>query len=175
MRCKECNVDLAKEYTKCPLCGAAAVDEPPVIEDIETAPYPRYSDELLTRDHSIKSDFPFKYILRAVMPVCAVLWIIYFITKNENAVCLTVPVLTGLTAAVYFFLSLKEKGRLLHYSVSLTACAAFQLVMLILSAVTGTGTVYAAVSFAFAAVLFILLFALRTKRMSAQLHATFKF
>ena len=41
MRCKECNVDLGENYTKCPLCGAEAVDEAPVIEGNGTAEYQR--------------------------------------------------------------------------------------------------------------------------------------
>lgn len=175
MRCKECNVDLPEEYTKCPLCGAAAVSEPVVLEGIKTAPYPTYGEELLTRSHRIKSDFPFKYILRVVMAVCAALWVAFIVTKNENAVCYPVPVLTGLTAAAYFLLSLKEKGRLLHYSVSLTATAAFQVVMLLAALIAGTNAIYMAASLVFAAVLFALLFALRTKRMAAQLQAVFKF
>ena len=40
MRCTACNVDLAETYTKCPLCGAAAVDEPAKITAFRVAPYP---------------------------------------------------------------------------------------------------------------------------------------
>ncbi len=40
MRCVECNVDLGEEYTICPLCGAAAVNEKARFEGFKTAEYP---------------------------------------------------------------------------------------------------------------------------------------
>lgn len=39
MRCTKCNVDLAESYSRCPLCGADAVDEPAKLQNIKEAPY----------------------------------------------------------------------------------------------------------------------------------------
>lgn len=39
MRCIKCNVDLAESYSRCPLCGAEAVNEPAKLLGIEEAPY----------------------------------------------------------------------------------------------------------------------------------------
>ena len=39
MRCTECNVDLAENYTRCPLCGANANDESAKLQSIKVAPY----------------------------------------------------------------------------------------------------------------------------------------
>ena len=41
MRCKNCNVDLAEEYTHCPLCNEKACSEEPLIKGIKTAEYPK--------------------------------------------------------------------------------------------------------------------------------------
>ena len=40
MRCNQCNVDLGEGYQKCPLCGAPAVDDEPLIKGQRTAEYP---------------------------------------------------------------------------------------------------------------------------------------
>jgi hypothetical protein len=39
MRCTKCNVDLAESYSRCPLCGAKASDEPAKLQGIKEAPY----------------------------------------------------------------------------------------------------------------------------------------
>ena len=39
MRCTECNVDLAESYSRCPLCGADAVNDPAKLHGINVAPY----------------------------------------------------------------------------------------------------------------------------------------
>ncbi len=41
MRCKNCNVDLAEEYTHCPLCNEKACSDEPLIKGIRTAEYPK--------------------------------------------------------------------------------------------------------------------------------------
>ena len=40
MRCRECNVDLSENYTKCPLCGSAAQNDEAKVKGITPAPYP---------------------------------------------------------------------------------------------------------------------------------------
>lgn len=39
MRCKQCNVDLGENYTRCPLCGNAASDEKAKLQGLSTAEY----------------------------------------------------------------------------------------------------------------------------------------
>ena len=45
MRCRECNVDLPKEYTACPLCGGKVHDDKPLIEGLDFAEYPKVKTE----------------------------------------------------------------------------------------------------------------------------------
>ena len=50
MRCRECNVDLPKEYTSCPLCGGKVSEDEPLIEGIAFAEYPKVKTEKYKRD-----------------------------------------------------------------------------------------------------------------------------
>ena len=50
MRCRECNVDLPKEYTACPLCGGKVNDDKPLIEGLDFAEYPKVKTEKYRRD-----------------------------------------------------------------------------------------------------------------------------
>ncbi len=59
MRCRECNVDLPKEYTSCPLCGGKVSDDKPLIEGITLAEYPKVKTE------------PYK---RNLFPVFLIIW-----------------------------------------------------------------------------------------------------
>lgn len=50
MRCRECNVDLPKEYTACPLCGGKVSDDKPLIDGIRLAEYPKVKTETYKRN-----------------------------------------------------------------------------------------------------------------------------
>lgn len=39
MRCKECNVDLGENYSRCPLCGSTPTDEDPKFQGMRTASF----------------------------------------------------------------------------------------------------------------------------------------
>ena len=39
MKCTKCNVDLAENYSICPLCSSEAVDEPNELQGLKVAPY----------------------------------------------------------------------------------------------------------------------------------------
>ena len=41
MRCRECNIDLPDNYTKCPLCSSEVFDDECLMKDIRTAEYPK--------------------------------------------------------------------------------------------------------------------------------------
>lgn len=120
MRCKECNVDLGEIYTKCPLCGATAVDEAPVLENITTAEYPKYENIKKTKR---KSNYPLKHLLRIGGIVSA------FCLLIGSAPLWTViaPTIMIFISVVYFIAGLKEKGELLHSGVALIATFALEL------------------------------------------------
>lgn len=65
MRCRECNVDLPKEYTSCPLCGGKVSEEAPLIEGIRLAEYPKVKTE------------PYK---RNPFPVFIIIWALTVLT-----------------------------------------------------------------------------------------------
>ena len=50
MRCRECNVDLPETYTACPLCGAKASPDEPVLKGIRTAEFPKLKTEPFKKD-----------------------------------------------------------------------------------------------------------------------------
>ena len=50
MRCRECNVDLPKEYTACPLCGAETSEDDAKIGGIRLAEYPKVETEKYKRN-----------------------------------------------------------------------------------------------------------------------------
>lgn len=77
MRCRECNVDLPKEYTACPLCGGKASDDAPLIEGISLAEYPKVKTEPYKRN-------PFPIFL-AVWALSALAGIILYKTEMLSA------------------------------------------------------------------------------------------
>lgn len=50
MRCKNCNVDLPENYTVCPLCNGKTNDEPPHIDGVITAEYPKVKTQPYKRN-----------------------------------------------------------------------------------------------------------------------------
>ncbi len=171
MRCNECNVDLGEEYTKCPLCGAEAVSDEPVLKGIQTAAYPVYDETPAAKKY--KYDFPQKFVLRVSMAVCAVLGVAALFSRNELW-SYAVPSIVALNALFYFVCGLFEKkGKLLHSLVALLATMAFSLLTVIISAVTACGFLFSARVLCLSAVLFALLCLTRRKRAGAQLRALF--
>ena len=170
MRCNECNVDLGEEYTKCPLCGAPAVDDEPVLKGIATAEYPkRYNTEKKKR----KYDFPLKFVLRASFAVCAVLGILAIFVSDKLWI-FAVPALIIFNAAVYFISGIFEKkGKLLHSLVALLATDGFSLITVIISAICGVGLLWSARAFFVCGALTVILCFARRKRAASQLRALF--
>ena len=70
MRCRECNVDLPKEYTACPLCGGKVSEDKPLIEGIVLAEYPKVKTEPYKRN-------PFPVFLMIWALVSAVSFALY--------------------------------------------------------------------------------------------------
>lgn len=77
MRCRECNVDLPKEYTVCPLCGGKASDDEPLIGGIRYSEYPKVKTEAYKRD-----PFPIFIIIWAL---CSAVSFVLFKTETINA------------------------------------------------------------------------------------------
>lgn len=85
MRCRECNVDLPKEYTSCPLCGSKVSDDASLIEGIRLAEYPRVKTEPYKRN-----PFPiFLAVWALVAAVAAVLRAKDLISYNAFAFILS--------------------------------------------------------------------------------------
>lgn len=183
MRCKECNVDLGEEYTKCPLCGADAVNEEPHLKGITTAQYPKYSPSLLTEKNEYHPTFPQKYVFR----VCAILSIVLGLISYIGVIFArdsgfsfallfeyAVPVLMGISSLFYFFYSFKEKGRLLHSVLSLLATIVVSAVFAVVAAIAHTGVMTTLASLALGVVLFVIVLILKPERTKEQLKAAFK-
>lgn len=172
MRCEKCGVDLGEEYTLCPLCGEKATNEEPVLKGFETAGYYKYNkDEAYQKAHFGK-DLPLKVLLRAAWVVCPVLGIISAFGLKELW-CFGVPAVFAVISAVYFLSALFEKGRLLHNGVELLAATASSAVFTAAAAIAGKGTKEFLLSLAFSAVLFLLLWIIKPKRMKEQMKALF--
>ena len=60
MRCIKCNVDLAESYSRCPLCGSAATDEPAKLQGINEAPFAKAAPEKEKQLPKAKSGFSFE-------------------------------------------------------------------------------------------------------------------
>ena len=84
------------------------------------------------------------------------------------------PVVAAVAAVVCFAVGLREKGRLLHGGIALLGAVILQLLLLCLQVPVYGSAVVAAVAAGVGAVLFCLLFALRPKKMCAQLAAYFQ-
>lgn len=172
MRCPDCNVDLGEEYTRCPLCGAKASEEAPVLKGFKTAEYPQYDESAAYKKPKFKCAFPLKYLLRFVLVLC-VLFGIAALFGFEKLWTIGVPVSLALTAAVYFANGLFEKGRLLHSAVALLATLACAGVFTLNALIAKSGVSGMADCFLVCLAFFLLLWAIKPKRVKEQLKALF--
>lgn len=63
MRCRECNVDLSENYTKCPLCGSKAYDDESRIKGVSPAPYPHgKADVTVIKPQKLRTPFSFEKV-----------------------------------------------------------------------------------------------------------------
>lgn len=172
MRCLKCGVDLGEEYTRCPLCGEKASDEPPVLSGFKTAEYPRYDEKAAFVKPKFKCSFPMKYLLRAVLVLC-VLFGVLALFGFSKFWTIGVPVAFCSTSAVYFVFGCFEKGRLLHSGVSLLSTLLSSVLFLLVSLVAKCGVkgmvdcVFLCLAF------FLLLWAIKPARMKEQMKALF--
>lgn len=172
MRCEKCGVDLGEEYTLCPLCGEKAADSEPVLQGFETAGYLRHNKAEAFLKPRFGHDFPQKSLLRAAWVLCPLLGIVSLFTSKALWM-FGVPAVFAVLSAVYFLSALFEKGKLLHNGVSLLATAVSSAVFTLVALIAKNSAKEFALSLAFSAALFIILFAIRPKRMAEQLKALF--
>lgn len=63
MRCKHCGIDLSEAYSKCPLCGADAVNEEVRLKGLKHAPYPKNAPVKPVEDaEKVKTGFSFEKV-----------------------------------------------------------------------------------------------------------------
>lgn len=173
MRCKNCGVDLGEEYTLCPLCGEKAVDEPPVLEGFKTAEYLKYRENAEFEKSKFKPDYPLKYVLRAVLVLCCSFGVAVLFGAPEKLWTAGVPLALAATAAVYFAAGLFEKGRLLHSGVALLSTLLSSAVFTLVSLISKTGKTSMLDCLLVCLAFFLLLWAIKPKRMKEQLKALF--
>lgn len=102
MRCRECNVDLPKEYTACPLCGGKVSDDKPLIEGIVLAEYPKVKTEPYKRN-------PFPVFLLIWALVSAVSFVLFRKeVVNANVFSLLVSVVPMIWTLVFRPLMVKQ-------------------------------------------------------------------
>lgn len=183
MRCNECNVDLGEEYTKCPLCGAAAVNDEPKLKGIKTAQYPKYDEALLSEKAKYHPTFPQKYVFRICALTSVVLMIISGIlsksalsqsTSNVVLLGYFVPGIMTVSSIFYFLYAFKENSRLIHSAVSLLATVVTLAIFTVITAIAFAEIKTMLIAFALSAVLFIVLFICKPERVKEQLKATFQ-
>lgn len=172
MRCLNCGVDLGEGYTRCPLCGSKASDEEPVLKGFVNAEYPQYDESTAYKKTKFKCSFPLKYLLRGVLILCTFFGIAALF-GFEKLWTIGVPVSFVLTAAVYFFNGLLEKGRLLHSAVASLATLASAGVFTLVSLIAKCGVSGMVDSLLVCLAFFLLLWAIRPKRVKEQMKALF--
>lgn len=146
MRCAECNVDLAENVSVCPLCGANAVDEKPLLEGLRTAEYPEYGELRPLKYYIKKNDVYFgKYLMWAILAVTAVtLTVASCLDAMSLALYTILPALFGASTVVYFVSSMISKKNGVKSAIYLITLAVFSLAIVAVGYITTreTGTAF---------------------------------
>jgi len=172
MRCNECNVDLGEEYTHCPLCGAKAVSDEPILKNIKTASYPSYSEPHKT---VVKRDFPMKFVNRFAFVLGILLSLVSLIAKKPLLLNTIVPYLMIFVSIGTFIQGIFEKTTLLHSGVMLLTCVIMQGIFTLIGVVASYEIKLMIYALLICSALFAVLFIIKPKKMIYQLQATFRF
>lgn len=172
MRCEKCGVDLGEEYTLCPLCGEKAVNEEPILKGFKTAGYLKYNEADANTKPRFGHDLPLKVLLRSAWIICPVFGIISLFAAR-GLWTFGVPAVFAVLGVTYFLCGIFEKGRLLHNGVELLASAASGGIFTLVAVISKCGAMQHSIAFGFVCVLFLVLFAVKPKRMTEQLKALF--
>ena len=166
MRCTHCKIDLASDVKTCPLCGSEAADEPAVLTELHDAPYPSYDHVVHTKQ---KGKRPNPHFLRVALILSAV-----FVMLGESSLWrVGAPFLLVNTAILYMIFGLKEKGSLMHASVSLVISFAFQMLFFLFALVHRMSLAQILFSMTVTLVMFLVLYFKFPERVEAQMEATF--
>ncbi|MBP3329518.1 MAG: hypothetical protein J6L89_01665 [Clostridia bacterium] len=167
MRCKECRVDLGENVKVCPLCGSAATDEKPMIENMKTAEYPEYGELRPLKYYIQKNDVYFgKWMMVGIVALSAVILAVSEIFNFlDTALYIVLPAIYAAAAIVYFLSSFKDKkhSRAAIYFIML---ALFDGVITLVGYITtkGIGQAYFALGSGVVALLSLMLLATKYPR-----------
>ena len=166
MRCNQCNVDLGESVSVCPLCGAEAVEEAPVLPELHEAPYPDYTNVTPQKRRRKK---PGPGWLRAGLILSA----LCLLLGQSNLWTVVTPVCLIAVTVGYFCYGLKEKGSLMHSSVALLVSLLVQLLFFLWALAHRMSLPQILLSMTVTAVLLAILYLKFPERVEAQMEATF--
>ncbi len=131
MRCKDCNVDLGENLKTCPLCGADASDEKPVLEGMSVAEYPVYGKLRPLKYYIKKNDVYFgKYMMWGILFAAAVIIILASVFDWMTLAVYTIlPAVFAVSAIVYLVTSMISPKNGVKSAVYLIALAVFNLII----------------------------------------------
>lgn len=166
MRCSKCQIDIAAQAKRCPLCGAPASEEPSVLAELHDAPYPSYDHVVHAKP---KGKRPNPHFLRVALILSAV-----FVILGESSLWrIGAPFLLVNTAILYMIFGLREKGSLMHAAVSLVISFAVQLLFFLFALFHHMSLAQILFSITVTLVMFLVLYFKFPERVEAQMEATF--
>ncbi len=178
MRCPECNVDLGENVKSCPLCGAKAADEKPVLEGMRVAEYPEYGELRPLKYYIKKNDVYFgKYMMWAILAVTAATLIVSSCLDAMNLALYTIlPAVFAASAVVYFVSSLISKKNGVKSAIYLITLGVFSLIIVAIGYIVTreNGTVFYALGSALISLLGLMVLSGKyPKEMDAELGGRF--
>lgn len=178
MRCLECNVDLGENVKVCPLCGAKASEEKPVLEGMRVAEYPEYGELRPLKYYIKKNDVYFgKYMMWAILALMSATLVVASCLDAMNLALYTIlPALYAVSAVIYFVSSLTSKKNGVKSAIYLIALAVFSLIIVAVGYITTreTGTVFYALGSALASLLGLMILSGKyPKEMDSELGGRF--
>ncbi len=123
MRCRECNIDVADNITRCPLCGAEVFDDEPALGELSNIPYPTSCLPYPTEKRVFTPFTAAKYCACAAVAAGTVLNAAGRAAKNEKLISAGAA-LAAASGAVSLFSCLTEKGELMKGSMPLLVSTA---------------------------------------------------
>lgn len=112
MRCRECNIDVAENVTRCPLCGAKVFDDAPLLPELGDIPYPQGVSPAPKEKREITPFTVAKYAARAAVVGGGALNAVGRIAKKEKLVS-TAATVSAVSGAAALYSCLAEKGELM--------------------------------------------------------------
>lgn len=123
MRCRECNIDVADNISRCPLCGAEVFDDAPALPELVDIPYPSSYQPYPEEKRAFTPFTAAKYCARAAAAVGTALNIAGRAAKKEPLIS-AASAMSAASGAVALFSCLTEKGELMKGSMPLLVSTA---------------------------------------------------